>query len=118
MLSGEMTHLAASPAMNGRVQAMAKAAAVLNCGAPRTPLLSIRESTRATGIPRSTVHALCVWRPGHLAIGAPVGAGDAVVGGISVVGPNSVFTPQVTARLAARLVSVAPRVGERLTASA
>jgi DNA-binding IclR family transcriptional regulator len=57
-------------------------------------LLSIREISRATGISRSTVHALCVWRPGRLAIGAPVGAGDAVVGGLSVVGPSSVFTPQ------------------------
>jgi|tagenome__1003787_1003787.scaffolds.fasta_scaffold20820474_2 DNA-binding IclR family transcriptional regulator len=261
MISGEMTDPAASPEKNGRVQAVAKAAAVLNCFAPRTPVLSIREITRATGIPRSTVHALCVtlvdarlleevprrgyqlglglvplggqvlarqsfveategllgaltrengiwvlvgqlvdgwivhlaryvserhgpvnsraglrapahrtaggkaalsllddaevmrrvrlacaaerlplpdeaallgqlddgrrsgyvvsadWRPGRLAIGAPVGAADAVVGGISVVGPSSLFTPQVTGRLAARLVSVAARVGERLSAS-
>lgn len=262
MLSGEMTETAASPSGSGRVRAVAKAAAVLNCFAPRTPVLSIREIARATGIPRSTVHALCRtlgdarlleevpgrgyqlglglvplggqvlarqsfveategllgvltresgtwvlvgqlvegwivylarhvserhgpvnsraglrapahrtacgkaalsllddaevmrrvrlacaaerlplpddaallgqlaevrrsgyvvssdWRPGRLAIGAPViGPADAVVGGISVVGPSSVFTPQVTGRLAPRLVSVAARVGERLSSS-
>lgn len=262
MLSGEMTETSASPPGNGRVQAVAKAATVLNCFAPRTPVLSTREIARGTGIPRSTVHALCVtlvdaglleevpgrgyqlglglvplggqvlarqsfveategllsaltrengtwvlvgqlvegwlvhlaryvsehhgpvhsraglraaahrtaggkaalsvlddaevmrrvrlacaaehlplpgesallgqlaearregfvvsadWRPGRLAIGAPVvGASDGVVGGISVVGPSSVLTPQVTGRLASRLVSVAARVSERLSSS-
>ena len=77
----------------------------------RAPLPSIREITRATGMLRSTVHALCVWRPGRLAIGAPVWTADAVVGGISVVGPSSVSHAAVTARLAARLVSVTARLG-------
>lgn len=260
MLSCEMTDTSASPSGGGHVRAVAKAAAILDCFAPRTPVLSIREISRATGIPRSTVHALCVtlvgsrlleevpgrgyqlglglvplggqvlarqsfveategllgsltrengiwvlvgqlvegwivflaryvserhgpvnsraglraaahrtacgkaalsllddaevmrrvrlacaaeqlplpdeevllgqlaegrrsgfvvssdWRPGRLAIGAPVmGAAGAVVGGISVVGPSSVLSPQVTGRLAERLVSVAARVGERLS---
>jgi IclR family acetate operon transcriptional repressor len=262
MLCGEMTDPAASPAGNGRVRAVAKAATVLNCFAPRTPVLSLREIARATGIPRSTVHALCLtlcdarlleevpgggyrlglglvplggqvlarqsfveateglvgaltrengtwvlvgqlvegwivylarfvsehhgpvnsraglrapahrtacgkaalslldeaevlrrvrlacaaerlplpdeaalldqladgrrsgyvvsadWRPDRMSIGAPViGTADALVGGISVVGPTSVFTPAVTRRLASRLVSVAARVGQRLSTS-
>lgn len=262
MLSGEMTDIAASPSRNRRVQAVAKAAAVLSCFAPRTPLLSTREIASATGIPRSTVHALCAtlcdaqlleevpgrgyqlglglvplggqvlarqsfveateglvgaltsgngtwvlvgqlvdgwivylarfvperhgpvnsraglrapahqtacgkaalslldeaevmrrvrlactaehlplpdeavllgqlaegrqsgyvvssdWRPGRLAIGAPViGPSNAILGGISVVGPSSVLAPEVIRRLAARLVPVAARVGERLSLS-
>jgi len=262
MLSVEMTDMTGLPAGQGRVRAVAKAAAVLGCFAPRTPVLSIREISRATGIPRSTAHALCLtlcdarlleevpgrgyqlglglvplggqvlarqsfveateglvdalthengtwvlvgqlvdgwmvylarfvsehhgrvnsraglrapahrtaggkaalslledaevlrrvrlactaerlplpdedalleqladgrrsgyvvssdWQPGRMSIGAPVsGAANGVRGGISVVGPRSVFTPEVTRRLASRLVSVAERVGQRLSLS-
>lgn len=42
-----------------RVQSVAKVGEILGCFAPRTPVLSTRSLSRLTGIPRSTVHALC-----------------------------------------------------------
>ncbi len=44
----------------GRVKAVTKAAEILHCFAPRTQVLSTRSLSRITGMPRSTIHALCV----------------------------------------------------------
>jgi len=44
----------------GRVRAVAKAAEILGCFTPRTHVLSTRSLARITGIPRSTVHGLCL----------------------------------------------------------
>jgi DNA-binding IclR family transcriptional regulator len=44
----------------GRVASVAKAAALLAAFSPRMPVVSLRELSRRTGIPRSTVHGLCL----------------------------------------------------------
>lgn len=43
----------------GRVKSVAKAAQILRCFSPHTQVLSTRSLERVTGVPRSTVHALC-----------------------------------------------------------
>lgn len=55
-----MTHVSGSAANGRRVKSVEKAALILGSFAPRTQVLSLRSLSRVTGIPRSTVHALCV----------------------------------------------------------
>lgn len=58
------------------------------------------------------------WRPGRVAVGAPIVNDDGqVVGAVSLGGPERVFTPELTRRAAGGVIRAAARIGERLRGS-
>lgn len=94
--------------MRGRV--------VAACEADRMPLPDFDALERDFASVREQGFVVSAdWRPGRVAIGAPlVEGGGIVVGGISVGGPAAILDERTTRRAAARIVPIAEQISARL----
>lgn len=89
---------------------------VAACEADRMPLPDFVALERDFEAVRTSGFVVSAdWRPGRIAIGAPlVEGGGTVVGGISIGGPSTVLDEKTTRRAAVRIVPIAERIGARL----
>lgn len=94
----------------------ARSRIVAACEADRMPLPDFAALERDFAVVRDTGFIVSAdWRPGRVAIGAPlIEGGGAVVGGISVGGPAAVLDENTMRRAAVRIVPIAERIGMRL----